>query len=120
MKIPKGQWKAVNPRTDNTVAKQKKKKTRTNNDPLTVHRTHNDPLTVHRTNNDPLTVHRTHNDPLTVHRTNNDPLTVHRTHNDPLTVHRTKQLSNTNPSKKPGPLPSKIQALCPVKTRRSA
>ena len=100
MKIPKGQWKAVNPRTDNTVAKQKKKKTRTNNDPLTVHRTHNDPLTVHRTNNDPLT--------------------VHRTHNDPLTVHRTKQLSNTNPSKKPGPLPSKIQALCPVKTRRSA
>jgi hypothetical protein len=80
VKIPKGQWKAVNPRTDNTVAKQKKKKT----------------------------------------RTNNDPLTVHRTHNDPLTVHRTKQLSNTNPSKKPGPLPSKIQALCPVKTRRSA
>jgi hypothetical protein len=38
VKIPKGQWKAVNPRTDNTVAKQKKKKTRTNNDPLTVHR----------------------------------------------------------------------------------
>jgi hypothetical protein len=48
------------------VAKQKKKKTRPNNDPLTVHRTNNDPLTVHRTNNDPLTVHRTNNDPLTL------------------------------------------------------
>jgi hypothetical protein len=43
--------KSYKSRTDNTVAKQKKKKTRPNNDPLTVHRTNNDPLTVHRTNN---------------------------------------------------------------------